>query len=568
MASHAPIGDRVLGQLHKLSPNEQKYLFELSGVWVEELRLPQGRRFESLEETELCNLIQAPKATTLPHTPSFSQGNSEDDLTLPNNPALELIEAPMADDSIQTELSNLLPPLEETEEAPTHKESFSELMSALASSERGLRPELQHLLESEIAPTVKQLPAPTLLTARDPNQSHTEPDTRLRDLSPELPPLPSSHTSPSLLKPIEKPEQDVFFASQAQLGPSSSDTTSPLSLKKGQTKPENPSLDRSRQLIAPLSPGDRLDDRYEILEQVGTGGHAVVFRARQLPINRIVAIKVMRTSIEEVRNQHFRERFLREARMVAQLTHPNVSTIFEYGISKDRERPYLAMEFIEGKALDEILRDHGPMSAGRAIELTLGVLDALAEGHRIGIIHKDLKPANLILNTARGKEHLKVLDFGIALQDGPDLKRLTGDDELVGTAQYVAPEYALHKIVTPAFDVYQVGLILVEMLTGDRVVQAESKMECLLEHTRRLFEIPPLIAHSPIGHIIERALAYDYRQRYQDAAAFQEALVAVNPDEVDAFLAGQTQPLPWWVYLILLLAVIMTATSIITLVVF
>ncbi len=280
--------------------------------------------------------------------------------------------------------------------------------------------------------------------------------------------------------------------------------------------------------------GTIIAKRYEIVSKLGSGGFAVVYRAFDRQIERDVAIKILNLDVlsgNEQSRQTMLERFRREARLAARIRHANVVEIYDLGELENHTNPYIIMEILEGYDLDEELAKYKGMAPKRALPLFCGALDALAEAHRKGIVHKDIKPANLFLNHPNTRqESLKVVDFGIAHISGGNLdSRLTQTGMMFGTPQYLPPEYIQNQIVTPAMDVYQMGLVLVEMLTGQAVVDAETPWQCAMKHVTRSFSLPEPLLSSTLGPVIIRALEANHEIRYPDAAAFVEALLKIDP---------------------------------------
>lgn len=279
--------------------------------------------------------------------------------------------------------------------------------------------------------------------------------------------------------------------------------------------------------------GTLIANRYEIVSKLGSGGFAVVYRAFDKQIERDVAIKILNLDVlsgNEQSRQAMLERFRREARLAARIRHPNVVEIYDLGELENHTHPYIIMEILEGYDLDEELAKYNGMSPSRAIPLFCGALKALAEAHRKDIIHKDIKPANLFLNRPNtNEESLKVVDFGIAHIAGKLDTRLTQTGMMFGTPQYLPPEYIQNQIVTPAMDVYQMGLVLVEMLTGQAVVDAETPWQCAMKHVMRSYSLPEPLLASPLGPVLIRALDANHEIRYPNAGAFVEALLLVDP---------------------------------------
>lgn len=291
--------------------------------------------------------------------------------------------------------------------------------------------------------------------------------------------------------------------------------------------------------------GATIANRYTITAKLGAGGFAVVYRAFDREIERDVAIKILKVDIlssSESSQQTMLERFRREARLAARIRHPNVVEIYDLGELQDLAHPYIIMEILEGHDLSIALNKDKGMPPTRAIPLFTGALEALAEAHRLGIIHKDIKPANLFLNRPNTRqESLKIVDFGIAHMGGSLDSRLTQTGMIFGTPQYLPPEYIQAQIVTPAMDVYQMALVLVEMLTGRTVVNEESPWQCAMQHVMRTFSLPASLLTGPLGPVLTRALEANHETRYPDAEAFAEALRQIDPATV-ADVRGSNLP--------------------------
>jgi serine/threonine protein kinase len=274
-----------------------------------------------------------------------------------------------------------------------------------------------------------------------------------------------------------------------------------------------------------------LNDRYEVTSFLGKGGFASVYAGFDKVIERQVAIKVLAVqphALEEDAYADKLERFRREAKASARIAHPNVVTVFDMGVMASTMQPYIVMEVLHGHSLSEELREHGPVHPKRALGLFVGALDALSAAHELGIIHKDLKPSNLFLVAPHTPaEELKVVDFGIARFDEEDAG-LTGTGQVFGTARYFAPEYISEQLVSPALDVYQMGLILVEILCGLPAVRSNNPLECVMCHGRGQLEIPESLLQGHLGQVIARSLSIKLDVRYADAGAFRDALAEVD----------------------------------------
>jgi len=290
---------------------------------------------------------------------------------------------------------------------------------------------------------------------------------------------------------------------------------------------------KARQPPDAIDIGDIVDGRYRVEERIGIGGFATIFKAHQAQIDRPVALKVLHAGSGLHRDPAFRARFEREARLAAQIRHEAVVTIYEIGVAGPHEQPYIAMELLEGYDAAFMLAHEGRFDVTRAFELLLPCIDALGRGHTLGIVHKDLKPANLFLaNPGTKRERMKLLDFGIAREASPGSARITNKGEVLGTAEYLAPEYIQEGIVSPALDVYQMGLILGEMLTGEPIVGEGDPVTLAIRHTKGI-ELPPELAATPLRDLLERACAVDPAQRPEDGSALHAELSRIDPEAVE-----------------------------------
>lgn len=293
----------------------------------------------------------------------------------------------------------------------------------------------------------------------------------------------------------------------------------------------------SVQTLAEIKKGSVIAGRYLIEGELGAGGFATVFSAFDREIERKVAIKVLNLAAmagsqnDDV--QPFLERFRREARLAARIRHGNVVEIYDFGVLGTQSNPYMVMEMLDGHDLHDELKRNGGMAPTRALTLFQGALEALGEAHQLGIVHKDLKPANLFINRPGSRaELLKVVDFGIAHIGESNESRMTQTGAMFGTPQYLPPEYIQTQVVTPSMDVYQMGLILVELLTGRSVVDEDNPWQCAVKHVTREFDIPVELLDGTLGPILRRALEYEPAERYKDAGQFSDALREVDPASI------------------------------------
>ena len=275
-----------------------------------------------------------------------------------------------------------------------------------------------------------------------------------------------------------------------------------------------------------LSPGSRIDDRYEILDTLGSGGMGHVYRARRLRLGDEVAIKVMQGAHDDASES--RERFLRESRACAQLRHPNIVGILDFGLDANKQQ-YLVMELLSGPSLREEIELEGPLEPARVADILGGVAAALQLAHDRGITHRDLKPANIVVHRYESGERVyKVIDFGLAaLKAVSDQTRLTDPALFLGTLGYAAPEQLSGDEVTAATDVYALGVIAYEMLTGARPFDTANRAtivnQMLTERpvnpTARRGGLP-----AAVDQAVMKALAKDPAERWATVTEFAAAL--------------------------------------------
>jgi len=230
--------------------------------------------------------------------------------------------------------------------------------------------------------------------------------------------------------------------------------------------------------MAGLAPGTMVDSRYKILSRLGAGGMADVFLAEDEQLGRKVALKLLYQRFAE--DPGFVERFRREAQAAAGLQHPNVVSVYDRGSYDDTY--YIAMEYLPGRSLKQLIRQEAPLDPVRAIDITLQILKAARFAHRRGVIHRDLKPHNVIIDDS---DNAKVTDFGIARAGASDM---TETGSIMGTAQYLSPEQAQGHAVSAGSDLYSIAVVLYEMLTGRVPFDAESAVTIALKHVS---EAPP-----------------------------------------------------------------------------
>jgi serine/threonine protein kinase len=279
------------------------------------------------------------------------------------------------------------------------------------------------------------------------------------------------------------------------------------------------------------------DDRYRLIKQIGSGGMAEVYLAYDEVLEREVAFKVLDRKHAE--NKEAVERFRREARSAASLSHdPNIVSIHDRGHTEDGTY-YIVMEHMEGGTLEDLIEREGPLSPQRTTEVALQVARALSAAHEKGVIHRDVKPQNILLSKTG---EAKVADFGIAR--AASATTMTQAGSVMGTVYYISPEQALGENATPRSDLYSLGVVLYEMLTGELPYDAETPVGVVMKHvsglSRSAREANPEVPED-LDAIVARLLARDPEERYPDAAILAEDLGAVAeslPENAEARETG------------------------------
>jgi serine/threonine protein kinase len=327
--------------------------------------------------------------------------------------------------------------------------------------------------------------------------------------------------------------------------------------------------------------------RYRLISPEGEGGMATVWRAMDEQLEREVAVKILRPQFGA--DPGFAARFKNEARAAGSLSHPNIVQVYDFGTDAESGDQYIVMQLVEGQDLATVLRERGPLEVDEAVAIGASVADALEAAHRQGLIHRDIKPGNILL-TPGGRT--LVTDFGISRAVAEASMTVTGTT--IGSVHYFSPEQAAGEEVGTSSDIYALGIVIYEMLSGRRPFEGESAAGVAL---KRLNEPPPPLSTAvrpipaPLEAVVMRALARDPTQRYPDAAAFSHALrewrsgdetaamlapavVAaaavvpppISPDEVPAtappppYVPPGPPPKkdrPWWIWVLAFLAVIL-----------
>ncbi len=270
--------------------------------------------------------------------------------------------------------------------------------------------------------------------------------------------------------------------------------------------------------MAELTAGTLVDGRYRLQSRLGSGGMADVFLGEDEQLGRKVALKLLHRRFAE--DPDFVERFRREAQSAASLQHPNIVSVYDRG-SFDGTY-YIAMEYVPGRSLKQLIRQEAPIDPIRAIDITLQILKAARFAHRHGVIHRDLKPHNVIIDDG---DHVKVTDFGIARAGASDM---TETGSIMGTAQYLSPEQAQGHAVSASSDLYSIGIVLYELLTGRVPFDADSAVTIALKHVSEPPTAPTLInpAIPPaLAHVVMWTLNKNASDRPKNA---DELIIALE----------------------------------------
>ena len=294
----------------------------------------------------------------------------------------------------------------------------------------------------------------------------------------------------------------------------------------------------AQKMAAPAGPLP-LADRYRVLARVGIGGTAVVYRCVDLHTERIVAVKVLRTNGPLI--PEAAARFRREARLAASLSHRHIVRVLDYGYTvplpvggrmpweDDGERPvpYLAMEYVFGATLKELIRRRGPLPFDWIWRLGEQICDALSAAHAFGVVHRDVKPQNVMILDSPAELLAKLTDFGIARQVGGDLTSLTESGQVLGTPDYLSPEQVLGEPGGPSSDMYALGIVLYELLTGRLPFEGETPLAAA---SKRVMNDPAPLEYyregipAPLAEVVMLALRRDPTERFADAQELAEAL--------------------------------------------
>lgn len=268
-----------------------------------------------------------------------------------------------------------------------------------------------------------------------------------------------------------------------------------------------------------MKTGTRISDRYKIIGKIGSGGMANVYLAQDLILERQVAVKMMSLTFNEDEESDNLRRFQREALSTTELIHPNIVNIYDVG---EGERPYIVMEYVEGTDLKKYIQENHPIPYSKVIKIMSQILSGISYAHRNGVIHRDIKPHNILIDK---EGTVKITDFGIAVALSQN--SITQTNSILGSVQYISPEQARGNMVTKQSDIYSLGIVLYEMLTGVVPFEGESAVSVALKHFQS--PIPSLREFDtripqPLENVVLRAAAKDAKDRYGSVSEMQADL--------------------------------------------
>lgn len=262
--------------------------------------------------------------------------------------------------------------------------------------------------------------------------------------------------------------------------------------------------------------------RYEILSELGQGAMGIVYKARDPLIDREVAIKTINLGLALDEVEEYEGRFYQEAKAAGRLSHPNIVTIYDVGRTADTA--YIAMEYLHGRELRDVLNENKMLPVSQVLDITIQVAKGLSYAHEHGIVHRDVKPSNVMIIR---DGHVKITDFGIARMASASVRTQTG--MVLGSPKYMSPEQVLGKVTDQRSDIFSLGVMLYEMLTGQVPFVGEN-VSAIMYQTLNTVPVPPSLSNPVIpemlNYIVAKALAKDLEERYQTAQEFVDDLVA------------------------------------------
>src|SRR4051812_19701046 len=277
--------------------------------------------------------------------------------------------------------------------------------------------------------------------------------------------------------------------------------------------------------------GGGVDERYKVIEAMASGSMGVVYKAERVPVGKLVAIKFLHATFAN--DTEFLARFERETRVMSKLNHPNCVSVVDFGVWDGA--PYLVMEYVSGTTLRALI-DNGPMPPRRALALSRQIAAGLAHAHAQGVVHRDVKPANIMVSEEIGTgDHVRILDFGLARLRGAVGRDATQSNVVVGTPNYMAPEQTVGGgLIDARTDIYAAGVVLFEMVSGERPFHAEDTLALLGMH--RAAPVPQIADLLPEGtplprglqELVDQAMAKSPGDRFQSAIELAEAIDLVS----------------------------------------
>ncbi|MBX9692349.1 MAG: serine/threonine protein kinase, partial [Cyanobacteria bacterium] len=277
-----------------------------------------------------------------------------------------------------------------------------------------------------------------------------------------------------------------------------------------------------------LTSGSKVFDKFEVIDQIGAGGMGAIYKANHVLLNRVVVLKVLSISTTVKKSLL---RFQNEAKTLSKLNHPGIAKVYDFGLSDNV--PYIALEFIEGKTLMEVLNEKGSLAADEALPLILQLCDALSHAHACEIVHRDLKPSNIVLRQSGEETQVVLLDFGIAKLLADSDSSLTHAGDIIGSPPYMSPEQCTGKPTSYGTDQYSLGCVIFEMLTGEPPFVGETALHTMLLHQQ---EQPPLLSSrcpSPVPQQLEelvaKLLAKNEGDRFESIKGVASAIMVLIP---------------------------------------
>lgn len=288
--------------------------------------------------------------------------------------------------------------------------------------------------------------------------------------------------------------------------------------------------------------GKVIGAKYEILSFLGKGGMSVVYKAKQHPINRIVALKMLLAHLSK--NEGSVRRFLQEATAAGQLTHPNVVSVFDFGLTEDGQ-PYLVMDFVKGESLAQLISARGPLPYKEALPLFIQICEGLNVAHESGVIHRDIKPSNLVVEERADGKHARIVDFGIAKMLDAESQQLTKTGEIFGSPFYMSPEQCEGRPLDNRSDIYSLGIVFYEVLSGVAPLAGQSSLETMRLHMEQMPEslqksAPAMQVPLALENIIFKMIAKQKEKRYLTALAVKADLENLLGGEANA-LSGNLE---------------------------